>query len=219
MSVQSFYMPDQACLLSREASSFIIYTIALLISSFTLVVNLYSFRWHIRLVLYEAFRGRGERWRHLQEGHFQYDVFVCHDSEDVDWVFEHLVPELEERMGLRLCLHERDFIPGKHIVNNIADCAEASKKVLMVFSTNFALSQWCQFELNYCLRHVMDYDDALVVVMLHDVPARDLTTAMMAVMKTTTYIEWDDTPDARAAFWGRLRIAFREIMPDTEHVF
>nr|KAG5687319.1 hypothetical protein BaRGS_011725 [Batillaria attramentaria]KAG5712803.1 hypothetical protein BaRGS_007400 [Batillaria attramentaria] len=179
----------------------------------TLALLLYSYRWHIRLVLYEAFRGRGERLRRLQEGNFLYDVFVSYDSKDLDWVRAHLIQELEERMGLKLCLHERDFIAGNPIVDNISDCVEASKKVLMLFSTNFAQSHWCQFELNFCLRHVMDFDDALVVVMLHDIPARDLTTAMMAVMKTTTYIEWDDTPDARASFWGRLRVAFREIMP------
>nr|KAG5691245.1 hypothetical protein BaRGS_015213 [Batillaria attramentaria] len=64
-----------------------------------------------------AFRGRGDRRRRLQEHDFQYDVFVSYASEDQDWVFQHLMPELEGRLGLRLCLHERDFIPGKHIVD------------------------------------------------------------------------------------------------------
>jgi hypothetical protein len=80
-------------------------------------------------------------------------------------------------------------------VDNIADCVERSKKVLMVFFNPFVLSQWCQFELTYCLRHVMDYDDVLVVVCVDDVVSREMTTATRAVLKTTTYIQWEEFDD------------------------
>nr|KAG5688552.1 hypothetical protein BaRGS_010187 [Batillaria attramentaria] len=122
------------------------------------------------------------------------------------------MPELEERMGLSLCVHERDFIPGENIVDNIVNCVSASKKVVMLFSSNFVHSQWCQFELNYCLRHVMENDDMLLVVCLHDIPSRDLTPAMMAVMKTTTYIKWADDVDAIESFWGRILLGLNEIL-------
>nr|KAG5690994.1 hypothetical protein BaRGS_007341 [Batillaria attramentaria]KAG5712601.1 hypothetical protein BaRGS_029656 [Batillaria attramentaria] len=174
---------------------------------------LFRYRWHIRLMLYEAFRGRGDRWRRLREQHFEYDVFVSYDKKDLHWVFAHLIPELEGRLGVRLCVHERDFIAGENIVDNIAGCVQQSKKVMMLFSKSFTQSQWCQFELNYCLNHVMHNDDMLLVVLLHDIPSRDLTPAMMAVMKTTTYIEWADEPEAQASFWGRMSIALNEILP------
>nr|KAG5701417.1 hypothetical protein BaRGS_032749 [Batillaria attramentaria] len=51
-----------------------------------LVTFLYRYRWHLRLVLYEAFRGPGDRWRRLQEQHFRYDLFVSYDSDDVNWI-------------------------------------------------------------------------------------------------------------------------------------
>jgi toll-like receptor 13 len=75
----------------------------------------------------------------------------------------------------------------------------------MVFPKNFVLSQWCQFEVTHCLRHAMDYDDALLVVCLDGVASREMTTSMMAVMKTTTYIQWAEHPDAIHALWGRVR--------------
>nr|KAG5701134.1 hypothetical protein BaRGS_002610 [Batillaria attramentaria] len=213
-NVTSFYMAEQACLMSHDAYAFIAVSVAMLISILTLVSLLFRYRWHIRLVLYEAFRGRGEyrRWR-LQQQHFQYDVFVSYASEDLQWVREHLMPELEERLGLRLCIHQRDFLPGNAIADNIEESVQTSKKVMMVFSSHFAHSQWCQFELRLCLSHVMEHDDALLVVLLHDVPAHDMTSTMMAVLKTTTYIEWGEEQDARASFWGRIRIALNEILP------
>nr|KAG5698478.1 hypothetical protein BaRGS_022008 [Batillaria attramentaria] len=125
--------------------------------------TLYRYRWHIRLVLYEAYRGRGDRWRRLQEQHFRYDVFVSYDKEDLNWVREHLMPELEGRLGLRLCIHQRDFTLGAPIVENIEESVKDSKKVMMIFSKNFVHSQWCQFELQLCLSHVLRHDDSLLV--------------------------------------------------------
>ncbi|XP_070181141.1 toll-like receptor 3 [Littorina saxatilis] len=214
LHVEDFHLVAQACLLRFDASAMIIVVISLVLLILTVVVTVFRYRWHFRLVLYEAFRGHGDASRRrLQTGHFDYDIFVSHDSDDLPWVRKHLMPELEEHLGLRLCLHQRDFTLGRNIVDNIADCVERSKKVMMLFSSSFVQSQWCQFELSLCLTHVMDFDDALIIVCLDDVPSRDLTTAMMAVLKTTTYIQWMDDRDAITSFWGRLRVAVNEILP------
>ena len=212
-SLQHFHLPAQACMISQSASIMIIGSISFVIITMTVVFSVFRFRWHLRLLLYEAFRGRGDvRRRRLEMGHFDYDIFVSYDSGDLPWVRQHLVPELEGHLGLRLCVHERDFLVGGNIVDNIADSVERSKKVMMLFSNTFVQSQWCQFELTFCLRHVMDYDDELIIVCLDDVSSRELTAAMMAVLKTTTYIQWVDDTDAIASFWGRLGIALQEVI-------
>jgi toll-like receptor 13 len=108
-------------------------------------------------------------------------------------------------------VHERDFTLGRNVLDNVAECVDSSKKMLMVFSKDFVRSEWCQFELTYCLRHVMDYDDALIIVCVDDVTSTEMTTSMMAVLKTTTYIQWSRHPDAVRAFWGRVRQALHEI--------
>nr|KAG5694777.1 hypothetical protein BaRGS_002730 [Batillaria attramentaria] len=46
-------------------------TIIILMFPLALGTALYRYRWHIRLVLYEAYVGRGDRWRRLQELHFR----------------------------------------------------------------------------------------------------------------------------------------------------
>ena len=82
----------------------------------------------------------------------------------------------------------------------------------MVFSRSFVASPWCQFELTYCLSHVMDTDDVMLITCIDDVTSRAMTPAMMAVLKTTTYIQWEDgNQDAERAFWGRLAIALNEV--------
>ncbi|XP_070188458.1 toll-like receptor 3 [Littorina saxatilis] len=212
-NVTSFYLSEQACLLSRDTNVLMVSCLSLLLVVMTTVFPLYRYRWHLRLMLYEAVRGGGDaRRRRLQRGQFQYDVYVSYASDDLGWVRQHLLAELEN-WGLRLCLHDRDFLIGNNIVDDISQSVESSKKVLVVFSRHYSRNQWCQFELNFCLRHVMDFGDNLVVACVNDVESRDLTTAMMAVMKMMSYIRWDDDPDAMAAFWGRLRQALQEILP------
>jgi hypothetical protein len=213
LTFEQFNLHPQACLLSQEVSSIVIFFGTVVVTSMTAFLVLFRLRWHLRLVLYEAFRGRDDvRRRYLQQGHFDFDVFVSYAKENLPWVRLNLMAELEGRMGLRLCIHERDFIAGNHIVDNIADFVRHSKKVVMVFSRQFKRSEWCQFELAYCLTHVMDYDDALIIVCLDDMTSYELTPAMMAVLKTTTYIQWNRHPDAVRSFWGRLTQALHEVL-------
>nr|KAG5707033.1 hypothetical protein BaRGS_019638 [Batillaria attramentaria]KAG5707034.1 hypothetical protein BaRGS_019639 [Batillaria attramentaria] len=140
---------------------------------------------------------------------FQYDVFVSYASEDEGFLNEHLIPQLEGRLGLKLCLHERDFHPGKEIMANITDNLEVSRRAMLIFSTEFARSRWCQFELTLCMTHVMDNADVMLVVCLGELPNVELTTNMEAVLRTSTYLQWSNDPHAMARFWRRLESALR----------
>lgn len=40
---------------------------------------------------------------------YLYDVFVSYSEQNRDWVLEHLLPNIEQRDGINVCLHERDF--------------------------------------------------------------------------------------------------------------
>lgn len=66
---------------------------------------LYAFHLLLALV-YDSRRGR----RSLPQ---RYDAFVSYSVKDELWVFEQLLPALEEQQGWRLCLHHRDFQPGR----------------------------------------------------------------------------------------------------------
>ena len=112
--ITAFHMARQACLLNRDTSVFISVVVSLLLFGLTLVAVLFRYRWYLRLLLHEAFRGGGEGRRRRQHAeNFDYDVFVSYSEGDLSWVRRWLLPELEQRQGLRLCVHQRDFIPGE----------------------------------------------------------------------------------------------------------
>ncbi|KAL8587765.1 hypothetical protein ACOMHN_020983 [Nucella lapillus] len=208
MSLLHFTLSDQACVLGSDAAAFTISIVCVLITFILLFTILFRFRWHMRLCIYEVCRGRNRRRVHPRR--MRYDVFVSYAEEDESWIKRELLPRLEGEWGLRLCIHQRDFIPGKHIVDNISDCVSESDRVLLVLSPFFARSEWCQFELRYCQACAMERDDVMVLVMMQGTDTRHLTGTMIAVLKTTTYLEWAEYQDARASFWGRLRLALEE---------
>lgn len=43
---------------------------------------------------------------------FQYDVYLAHSADDLDWINEELLPLLEEEHGLAVFVEERDTVGG-----------------------------------------------------------------------------------------------------------
>jgi len=65
-----------------------------------------------------------------------YDVFLCCSSEDHDPHGVHILREMEAN-GYRVCYHERDFLPGQLITDNMAHGIERSKRTVCLISENF----------------------------------------------------------------------------------
>jgi hypothetical protein len=150
---------------------------------------------------------RMRRAVNVNDGHYKYDVFVSYDEEDGNWVRNVLKPEVEGRWGVKLCLHYRDFHPGKQILDNIECCVDDSHRIMFVFSPHFARSNWCQFELSLGLDHAMNRGDHILVVLLSDVNAEELTATMAAILRSCTYLQWVERGPEEARFWNNLRAA------------
>ncbi|KAK1888299.1 Toll-like receptor 2 type-1 [Dissostichus eleginoides] len=78
-----------------------------------------------------------------------YHVFISYSSTDHQWT--HCLIEQLEACGLQVCYHERDFLPGRTVLENMSDCIQESQKVLLVLSPEFVRSRWCLLEANMSL--------------------------------------------------------------------
>ena len=65
-----------------------------------------------------------------------YDVYFCCSYEDHDPHALRIV-QLVESKGYRVCYHERDFLPGERITDNISRAIERSKRTICLLSENF----------------------------------------------------------------------------------
>uniref|UniRef100_A0A673IZ17 TIR domain-containing protein n=1 Tax=Sinocyclocheilus rhinocerous TaxID=307959 RepID=A0A673IZ17_9TELE len=104
----------------------------------TLVISfIYHFlKWQLvyAYYLFLAFLNDKKRKRTSNHLDFQYDAFISYSAQEEPWVLEELVPKLEGQHGLRLCLHHRDFQPGKAIIDNIVDAIYNSRKTVCLIT-------------------------------------------------------------------------------------
>ncbi|XP_009994202.1 PREDICTED: toll-like receptor 2 type-1 [Chaetura pelagica] len=143
-----------------------------------------------------------------------YDAFVSYSENDSDWVENIMVRELEQACPpFRLCLHKRDFVPGKWIVDNIIDSIEKSHKTLFVLSEHFVQSEWCKYELDFSHFRLFDENnDAAILVLLEPIQSKAIPKRfckLRKIMNTKTYLEWPLEEEQQNMFWENLKGALK----------
>ncbi|XP_066488160.1 toll-like receptor 2 [Tiliqua scincoides] len=143
-----------------------------------------------------------------------YDAFVSYSEHDSEWVENIMVQELElSNPPFKLCLHKRDFLPGKWIVDNIIDSMEKSYKTLFVLSEHFVQSEWCKYELDFSHFRLFDENnDAAILILLEPLPEKTIPKRfckLRKLMNTKTYLEWPRDEDLQQIFWFNLKTALK----------
>ncbi|XP_063068058.1 toll-like receptor 13 [Engraulis encrasicolus] len=145
-----------------------------------------------------------------KKARFQYDAFVSYNLHDEHWVTGTLLPKLEGEQGWRLCLHHRDFQPGKFIMDNIIDGIYGSRKTICVISQHYLESEWCSREVQVASFRLFDEKkDVLILVFLEDIPEYRLSAhyRIRSLVRKRTYLRWPKAGEDTRAFWEKLRLA------------
>nr|XP_025041083.1 toll-like receptor 2 isoform X1 [Pelodiscus sinensis] len=145
---------------------------------------------------------------------FCYDAFISYSERDAEWVENLMVQELEHALPpFKLCLHKRDFLPGKWIVDNIIDSIEKSRKTLFVLSEHFVQSEWCKYELDFSHFRLFDENnDAAILILLEPIQEQTIPKRfckLRKIMNTKTYLEWPLDESQEPIFWFNLKIALK----------
>lgn len=115
----------------------------------------------------------------------KYHVFISYSTVDSIWV-SRLIHKLEETFpDLKICFHERDFVPGKTVIDNMVECIQGSQKTVMVLSPDFVRSRWCLFEANLSMFQDCMLQKVIVPIMLKPCP-------IPLHLSHLTYLEADD---------------------------
>ncbi|XP_063324847.1 toll-like receptor 13 [Pelmatolapia mariae] len=149
-----------------------------------------------------------------------YDAFVSYNVHDEAWVYGELLPELEGQQGWRLCLHHRDFEPGKPIVENITEAIYSSRKTICVISQHYLQSEWCSKEIQMASFRLFDeHKDVLIMVFLEDIPAKQLSPyyQIRSLVKRSSYLSWPQAGQHTGVFWQKIRQALEREENPAEH--
>uniref|UniRef100_A0A3Q1IF04 TIR domain-containing protein n=1 Tax=Anabas testudineus TaxID=64144 RepID=A0A3Q1IF04_ANATE len=140
----------------------------------------------------------------------QFDAFVSYNVHDEAWVYREMLPVLEEEQGWRLCLHHRDFQPGKPIMENITDAIYGSRKTICVISQHYLQSEWCSREIQMASFRLFDeHKDVLILLFLEEIPDQQLSPyyRMRKMVKRRTYLSWPQAGQHTGVFWQNVQRA------------
>ncbi|XP_057195317.1 toll-like receptor 18 [Triplophysa rosa] len=186
-------------------------TTALVVLGMVLVCYIFHVPWYIKAT-YQIIRAkyRAHKAGYDQAMDYTFHAFISYSHSDADWVREQLLPCLENaRPPYRLCIHERDFIPGRWIIDNIIENIENSRKVIFVLSRNFVNSDWCNYELYFAQQRAIGktFSDVILVVKepIDPTSLPSKFCRLKKMLSTKTYLEWPQQPTEQSFFWIQLR--------------
>nr|XP_025740487.1 toll-like receptor 9 isoform X3 [Callorhinus ursinus] len=164
-------------------------------------------------------------WRGRQRGAaaLPYDAFVVFDKEQssvADWVYNELRVQLEERRGrraLRLCLEERDWLPGKTLFENLWASVYSSCKTVFVLAHTDRLSGLLRASFLLAQQRLLeDRKDVVVLVILRPDAHRSRYVRLRQRLCRQSVLLWPRQPSGQRAFWAQLGTALTR---DNRHFY
>ncbi|XP_062979561.1 toll-like receptor 13 [Elgaria multicarinata webbii] len=200
------------CIADHEFILYITNTTAVLL--LMLVCFFYQWRLHLiytyhLLLAYFIDKRQKRKGRGME---YDYDAFLSYNTHDEKWVMNGLLPVLENQYRWKLCLHHRDFEPGRSILENIVDNIYASRKTICVISRHYLESEWCSKEIQVASFRIFDdCKDVLVLIFLEDIPSEYLSPyhRMRKLIKKKTYLKWPQDEQEIPLFWYKLNMAMK----------
>ncbi|KAM9852037.1 toll-like receptor 18 [Aulostomus maculatus] len=211
-TVISKYFPGRVACDIRLVVIICVATTAAVILILMLICYIFDLPWYTKAT-YQIIRAKYRAHKEKAAGEpetFAYHAFISYSHCDADWVRDQLLPCLESNKNpYRLCIHERDFMPGKWIIDNIIENIESSRKVIFVLSRHFVNSEWCNYELYFAQQRAMGktFGDVILVVKEpidpNSLPSKYCKLKKM--LSTKTYLVWPQQVNQQVFFWAQLK--------------
>nr|AFC95889.1 toll-like receptor 22 [Siniperca chuatsi] len=206
-----FDLDVSSCIVDIDFICFISTTCTIIL--FMVVSFTYHFlRWQLAYAYYFFLALLFDKKHKNKQGPNQYDAFISYNTHDEPWIIRELLPKLEGEQGWRLCLHHRDFEPGRPIIDNITDAIYGSRKTICVISRRYLESEWCSREIQVASFRLFDEQkDVLILVFLEEIPTPLLSPyyRMRKLLKRQTYLSWPKAGEHTELFWEKLRQALK----------
>uniref|UniRef100_A0A8C6RLS4 Interleukin 18 receptor 1 n=2 Tax=Nannospalax galili TaxID=1026970 RepID=A0A8C6RLS4_NANGA len=164
----------------------------------------------VDLVLF--YRHLVERDETLTDGKI-YDAFVsylkdCHqeNGEEHTFAVQTLPRVLEKQFGYKLCIFERDVMPGGAVVDEVHSLIEKSRRLIIVLSKSYMTNE-SRFELESGLHKAL-VERKIKIIIIEFMPVSDLTLLpqSLKLLKSYRVLKWktNESLSYNSRFWKNL---------------
>ena len=156
---------------------------------------------------------------------YEFDSFVVYSNHDKNWVQTHLCRNLEmnnppgledlpasrHMASYKLCCHHRDFLIGRHIIDNITEAFDKSRTTLIAMSNSALCGKWWQLELQMAVQTaVARKTSSLLFIFLEPLQGHLVTPQLRRILNTYTCKRWyPGDLDKQQKLWKDLKIAIK----------
>lgn len=120
-------------------------------------------------------------------------MFVTYSRKDSAWLDQELLPLLDKN-DVKYCVDYLHFPLGKAFLESMADGVYNSRKVLAVYSKNFANSKYPKQELDLALQRSFDFgDSAVIVIRIDEINPKRLPKALRGY----TFLDYYDSVEKK----------------------
>uniref|UniRef100_G1PRI9 Toll-like receptor 9 n=1 Tax=Myotis lucifugus TaxID=59463 RepID=G1PRI9_MYOLU len=151
-----------------------------------------------------------------------YDAFVVFDKTHAavaDWVYNELRVRLEERRGrraLRLCLEERDWLPGKTLFENLWASVYSSRKTLFVLAHQDTVRGLVRASFLLAQQRLLEDKDVVVLAIWSPDAHRSRYVQLRQRLCRRSVLLWPQQPSGQSSFWAQLGVALTR---DNHHFY
>ncbi|XP_078057687.1 interleukin-1 receptor accessory protein-like [Mustelus asterias] len=176
---------------------------------FVTSIIVYHFWWMEIILLYRVYFGSDET---VGDGK-EFDVYMSYarNVEEEGFVLTTLRSVLENEYGYKVCIYDRDSLPGGIVTDETLACIWKSRRLLVVLSPNYLVNGTQALLELKAGTESMARTGQIKVILVEFIPVRKVghvaeLRRLKAVMATIKW-EGERSQDPRSRFWKQLQIA------------
>ncbi|XP_059154342.1 toll-like receptor 4 [Physella acuta] len=177
-------------------------------------VVIYRNRWKLRYIRNIAVAKLvGFEPKRANEEGFRFDAYILYTETTRNFVLNDCLRELEEKRGHKLCIADRNFLPGTLIISDIVSAVQNSSKTVPVSEPGFyADDEYSEYSVKMAImEEVFKTRQVLHVIVLEPTPADDMPVDLLVAMKRNSYTEFPPADERNEEllehFWDQLSLA------------
>ncbi|CAG2215876.1 unnamed protein product [Mytilus edulis] len=199
--------------IQKECSSYTTLIVCVAVGIFAAILILcsgliYRYRWTLRYMYYTT-KSKYYRYKPVEMDEiYSFNAFVSYSDKEKDFIINEWIPNIEQACDLKLCIHQRDFLPGEDITVNITNAIRESKKTVCIVTRSFLDSYYCIFEFNMA-RMESIYSrggrSTIFLVFYENIQPKDLPLVMLELVQQQSYIEYPHDQQGNVVFWEKIK--------------
>ncbi|XP_044525440.1 interleukin-1 receptor accessory protein [Gracilinanus agilis] len=171
-----------------------------------ILIVVYHVYWLEMVLFYRAHFGTDET---ILDGK-EYDIYVSYarNAEEEEFVLLTLRGVLENEFGYKLCIFDRDSLPGGNTVEAVFDFIQRSRRMIVVLSPDYLTEKSISL-LEFKLGVLCQNSIATQLVVVEYRPLEQPHPSILQLKDSVSFVSWEGERSKRSGskFWKALRLA------------